>query len=499
MSVGAIDAAVDHMVATYPAICQPVTLPENSVEGRPVKAIKVANGTGARTGVLFLGGTHARELINPETVVTFALRLCDAYTNNTGLTFGPKAYAAATIKMLVNALDIFFVPMVNPDGRHFCLTSGDPWWRKNRSNHPGLPCRGVDLNRNYDILWSSGIGTSSNSCSEIFKGPAAFSEPETRNIRWMIDNFPDIACLVDIHSYSELVLFPWGHDENQTTDPNQNFQNPAFDGLRGTPGGYREFMPAGDLNAYIAASERVRDGIAAVRGRVYTAQQSIFLYPTSATTHDYAYARYFIDTGRRRILGFTVETAREFQPADAEKDNVISEVSAGMVEFLLETLCPAEVVQALLDAIFPLQAMRMFRDRQMLTTPAGQRYHAMFRAHALRLVDLAQTSKAAREAGGTILRIAAKFLTEKGSVSSKRITREDVEQVERALRSLRKEADRPLRADIDTALADLRKVEGKPLMAAFKSLANGGPGPKPRQPKVAAKPKPKGKGSKKTS
>jgi hypothetical protein len=258
-------------------------------------------------------------------------------------------------------------------------------------------------------------------------------------------------------------------------------------------------MPAGDLSAYVAASERVRDGIAAVRGRVYTAQQSIFLYPTSATTHDYAYARYFIDTGRRRILGFTVETAREFQPADAEKDNVISEVSAGMVEFLLETLCPAEVVQALLDAIFPLQAMRMFRDRQMLTTPAGQRYHAMFRAHALRLVDLAQTSKAAREAGGTILRIAAKFLTEKGSVSSKRITREDVEQVERALRSLRKEADRPLRADIDTALADLRKVEGKSLMAAFKSLASGGPGPKPKQPKVAAKPKSKGKGSKKTS
>ena len=52
------------------------------------------------------------------------------------------------------------------------------------------------------------------------------------------------------HSYSELVLYPWGDDQNQTTDPNQNFQNPAFDGQRGTPGNnYKEYIPA-DVEYY---------------------------------------------------------------------------------------------------------------------------------------------------------------------------------------------------------------------------------------------------------
>src|SRR4029434_3013686 len=99
-------------------------------------------------------------------------------------------------------------------------------------------------------LWASGIAPSSNAGADIFKGPGAFSEPETRNVRWMIDTFTNLACMIDIHSYSELVLYPWGDDENQTTNSNQNFQNPAFDGQRGIVGsGYKEYIPAADLHA----------------------------------------------------------------------------------------------------------------------------------------------------------------------------------------------------------------------------------------------------------
>ena len=292
----------------------------------------------------------------------------------------------------------------------------------------------------------------------------------------MIDNFPGLACVVDIHSYMELILYPWGDDDNQTIDPSQNFQNPAWDGQRGIVGsGYREYIPPGDLQAYITMGERVRDGIAAVRGHVYTVQQSPALYPTSGTTHDYAYSRYFIDTGRRRILGLTIETAREFQPADPEKDSVISEVSAGLMEFLLETLCPAEVVQALLDAIFPLQAMRTFRDRTMLASAAGLRYERMFRDHTLELVRLAQTSRSARHAGARVLSVAAEFFTRKGRVSPRRITGVDIVEVESALKVLRKEASRELKADIDIALKEVRKVGGKSLAAAFKSLPRRAP------------------------
>jgi murein tripeptide amidase MpaA len=473
LSVNAISDAIDHIATTYPALAQIIALPESSVEGRQIRALKIARaGDSNRTGVLFLGGTHARELVNPETVLSLALRLCDAYTNNTGLTFGPKTFQPSAIQTVVNGLDIFMLPLVNPDGRHFCLMpGGDPWWRKNRSNHPGLACRGVDLNRNCDFLWSSGIGTSNNACTDIFKGPGAFSEPETRNVRWMIETFTNLACMIDIHSYSELVLYPWGDDDNQTSNSNQNFQNPAFDGLRGIVGsGYKEYIPSGDLHDHVVMAERVRDGIAAVRGRVYTAQQSIALYPTTGTTHDYAYARHFVDTGRRRILGFTLETAREFQPADAEKNNVITEVSAGLMECLLETLCPADAVQAFIDALFPLRAMRSFRDRYMLKPAAGTRYEKMFRAHSLELTGLALDNKAVRDAGTELLRIAGRFFTAKDQVLPRKIANEDLVETDKALAVVRKHASQKLKAAIDAALADLKRLQGKPLTAAFKAL-----------------------------
>jgi len=499
MSVSAINSAVDYIAATYPAIAQPVALPEPSVEARPIKALKIANGTGAnRTGMLFLGGTHARELINPETVVSFALRLCDAYTHNTGLTFGPKSYEPSAIQVVVNGLDIFLLPMVNPDGREFCLAPGGyAMWRKNRrppsgAACPGLPANrkhGVDLNRNYDILWSSGIGTSSDSCNDIYKGPSAFSEPETRNVRWMIDSFPNIACMIDIHSYGELVLHPWGDDENQTTTPSQNFQNPAFDGLRGIVGsGYREYIPAEDLDAHVAAGERIRNGIAAVRGRTYTAQQSIFLYPTSGTTHDFAYARKFVDTGRRRILAFTVETAREFQPVDSEKDQVMTEVSAGLMESLLETLCPAEAVQALIDAIFPLQSMRDVRDRHMLKTAGGKRYERLLHAHAVEIVRLIQADDAALKAAAALLGVAGRFVTDQG-VSSRKITKGDLTEVAQTLAVFRKRASRALKAAIDGAGADLKKTQGRTLTSTFKALDQRKRLQKRKPPTRAARPR----------
>jgi hypothetical protein len=226
-----------------------------------------------------------------------------------------------------------------------------------------------------------------------------------------------------------------------------------------------------------------------VRGRVYTAEQGISLYPTTGTAQDYAYSRSFIDTGRRRILGFTLETAREFQPPDAEKDNVITEVSAGLMECLLETLCPAEVLQSLIDTIFPLPALRRFRDQYMLTTEAGVRYERMFRAHSLELVKLAEKSKAARGAGSTLLRVASQFFTDQGDLSPHKIASEDIVHVANALAVVRKEAGSKLKADIDIALKDVKKLEGESLRAAFKSLGKQEVDAKPKSSAVSARSK----------
>jgi carboxypeptidase T len=386
-----IESCLQYLASTYSSMTQIFVLPEHSIEGRTIRALKIASGGGSeRRGVLFIGGVHARELINPDTIVSFGLKMCQAYTANTGLTFGGKSYNAGTIKLLVEAMDIFLLPLVNPDGRVFVQSpSGDAWWRKNRNPNPGRPCKGIDLNRNYDFLWSSGIGTSADSCSDVFKGSAAFSEPETRNVRYMLDHFPNICCFMDIHSYSQLVLYPWGDDDNQMTDPSMNFQNHVWDGLRGVAGNpYREYIPAADQNSYVSTGTRIRDAIAAVRGRVYTLEQSIGLYPTTGTSDDYVYTRNFVDAATRKVHGFTVETATEFQPAYSEALNVVAETSAGMIEFCISCLCAIEATTRGLALTDELAEMRSFRDEVLLKSVAGRRYAELLQNNTAEVMDI---------------------------------------------------------------------------------------------------------------
>ena len=343
LTVDAIEQALQHIADTYPQIVSQMQLPEASPEGRISHAIKIAKGGGNRRGVLFLGGVHARELVNPDLLVAFALKLCQAYTTNTGLTYGPKSYSSADVKLIVETLDTIVYPLVNPDGRAYCQApNGVPMWRKNRAHHPGTACIGVDINRNFDFLWSSGIGTSTDPCDfQIYRGPTAFSEPETRNVRSLLETFPNVTSMIDVHSYSEDFLYPWGDDENQSTDPNMNFHNPAFDGARGGVGDvtYKEYIPQPDWDWFVRTAKRVTDAITAVRGRPYTPKESIGLYPTSGTSDDYAFARHFVDASKRRVYAFTLETGREFQPPFSEALAIMDEVSAGLVEFLLASIC----------------------------------------------------------------------------------------------------------------------------------------------------------------
>jgi murein tripeptide amidase MpaA len=271
-------------------------------------------------------------------LATFGLSLCQVYKNGTGLTFGSKSYDPSTIKNIVETLDVFIFPLVNPDGRIFVQSPlGDAMWRKNRNPNSGLPCKGVDINRNYDFLWDSGIGTSANSCTDVFRGSAAFSEPETRNVRHMIDTYTNIKFMIDVHSYSELVLYPWGDDDNQTSDPTMNFKNPQFDGQRGTPGDsmYREYIPKTDLDWFHETGLKIKEAISAVRGSNYAVQAGVALYPTSGTSHDFFYSLHTLDTGNRKIMAYTLETAKEFQPPYAEALKVMSEASAGLLEFCI--------------------------------------------------------------------------------------------------------------------------------------------------------------------
>src|SRR5262245_56076663 len=327
LTAAGIEPCLQYLATTYPSISQLQPRPETSIEGRVSRLVKIANGAGpTRPGILVIAGVHAREVVNPDMLVGFGLKLCQTYTANTGLAFGGKTYDASLVKQIVDHSDILLFPLVNPDGRVFVQApTGDLMWRKNRNPNPGLPGKGVDLNRNYDFLWASGIGTSADSTDFTYKGSTAFSEPETRNVRYLLDTYPNVRLMLDVHSYSELVLYPWGDDNNQTSDAGMNFQNPAYAGLRGVLGDslYQEYIPADDATWYAPSTARIRDATAAVRGRVYTAEQSPDLYPTTGTSDDYVFSRHFVDATKQRVRGITIETGQEFQPAFPEASHVM--------------------------------------------------------------------------------------------------------------------------------------------------------------------------------
>ncbi|SDZ23907.1 Zinc carboxypeptidase [Amycolatopsis xylanica] len=329
-----------------PGAASVIELPERSVQGTKIPVLRFRRGTRTdRPGVLLLGGVHARELMNPEILDNWMFRMAYAIEAQTSVNYQGSQYGYSTISLLIDSLDIFVVPLVNPDGHDYVMAAeSQRWWRKNRAPLP------VDLNRNYDFLFDSGIGTSTDPNSEVYRGSAAFSEPETRNIRWLLDTFPHITAALDLHSYSELILYPWGDDDDQTTDPAQNFRVPNAD--RGIPndGRYREYIPAGDLNWFVRTGNRMRDAISKARGRAYTVQQSVGLYPTTGTVDDYAFSRHFVNPALKDVRLICVETGiapppggdvlAAFQPPGEELRRVRDDVGPALMEFLIEVMCP---------------------------------------------------------------------------------------------------------------------------------------------------------------
>src|SRR5262249_41593938 len=209
------------------------------------------------------------------------------------------------------------------------------------------------------------------------QGRGAFAEPEARDVGHLLDHFPNVRMMVAVHSFSELVLYPWGDDNNQTAGPGMNFQNPAYNGLRGVLGDslYREYIPANDATWYATNSARIRDAIAAVRGRVYTAEQSPDLYPTTGTSDDYVFSRHFVDSVKRRVGGITIETGQEFQPAFPEAAHVMDEGAAGVMESCVINYCNNT------DDAVRVAALRAFRHKELLNSAAGRRCLQLFQAH----------------------------------------------------------------------------------------------------------------------
>jgi murein tripeptide amidase MpaA len=360
LNVVEIESALIGLASTYPSITQLLTLPFFTVERRQSHALVIGTGNGCpRTGVLIISGAHAREWGGPDICINFATDLLEAYTGGTGLAYGGTLYTAAEIQSIVQRLDVIVFPDINPDGRNFSQTTF-PMCRKNRNPASGGATNklGVDPNRNYDFLWdfntafapgaqAGGTLASNDPSNDLFHGTAPFSEAETKNVRWLFDQFPQISWFMDIHSYGGDILHSWGDDNNQSTTPGKNFTNAAWNGQRGVAGdAYGEYIGTCDLARFKSVGNSVRTAIAGVRGQSYAVDQSFLLpswgspYPTSGASDDWVFSRYFTNPTKKKVGSYTVEfnTVHTFFPTWADMVPIILDIDAGLVKFCLRAV-----------------------------------------------------------------------------------------------------------------------------------------------------------------
>ncbi|SPE64320.1 Carboxypeptidase T precursor [Streptomyces netropsis] len=350
LNVTEVESGVAGLAAAFPT-ADLIELPEPTFEGRTCHALRI--GTQRREpkpAIVLIGGAHAREWGSCEILVSLAADLLHAHTGGTGLAYGGTSFTSAQVRTILEELDVIVFPLVNPDGRHYSQTV-DPMWRRNRNpaQSGGDPAAiGVDLNRNYDHLFDYRtafhplapvrVSDSPADPDQVYQGPEPFSEPETRNVRWLIDRFIRTRWFVDVHSYTQKMLYVWGDDQNQSVDPAKNFHNPLFDGKRGLKDGlvYAEFIEEDDADDSAVLAERFCEALKGVRGKEYTPEPAFDLYPTCGTSDDYIYARHILSgQEEEKILAFTVEWGMAFSPPWAEMERIVLDVDAGLVQFCL--------------------------------------------------------------------------------------------------------------------------------------------------------------------
>ncbi len=266
------------------------SLTSNAASGYDIKVLKMTNTATNEIDkpILFIhSAMHAREYATAELTLRFAQHLVNNYGKN------------ADASWVLDHHQVHIVFHMNPDGRKQAETG--LLWRKNAN---GNFCSsspediGVDLNRNFSMFWNAtDFGSSPNECAQTFRGPEAASEPETKAVENYIrsiyaDNRGPLetdaapanttGMHIDVHSFSELVLWPWGHTNA-----------PAPNGV---------------------ALRTLGRKLAFFNG--YTPQQSIGLYATDGTSDDVSY-------GELGVAAYTFELGTNFFQNCSAFDNKI--------------------------------------------------------------------------------------------------------------------------------------------------------------------------------
>ncbi len=289
-SVAQMGTELQQIHETYPELTTLESIGQ-SWEERPIWALKISDNPledEDEPAILYYGAHHAREWISFEVPLALAHFLLSNYGSNEEITG------------LVNEREIWIVPIVNPDGVVHSQTEYT-MWRKNRRKYEQNPTRwwgsgskdGVDLNRNYSYMWGN-VGASSSPSSDTYHGTEPFSEPEIIALKELTIREQFDAAL-GFHSYSELVLYPFGYD-------------------------YDAHAPDEPVLKELA------EGMAAFTG--YTPQKITDLYACMGTSDDWFY-------GEMGVFAFTIELGTWFIPDDDEV-GPICETNIESCMFLLE-------------------------------------------------------------------------------------------------------------------------------------------------------------------
>jgi PKD repeat protein/murein tripeptide amidase MpaA len=260
---------------------------DNGEVGYDLMVLKITNKNiaGDKPKLLINTGLHAREYAPVALATDFAHMLLEQYETN------------ADIQWIVDNHEVHLLLQSNPDGRK--IAEGGVYQRKNvNTNHCASSTVGVDLNRNFAFFWNSTPdGSSGDECSEVFRGTSAESEPETQALsNYARSIFPDArgpneedaapadttGIHLDIHSYSQLVLWPYGHTDR--VSPNNS-----------------GFVALGNKFAWF---------------NNYTPQQSVGLYATDGTSDDVSY-------GELGVAAFTFELGTSFFQQCSTYENTI--------------------------------------------------------------------------------------------------------------------------------------------------------------------------------
>jgi carboxypeptidase T len=311
-------AEINQVIAANPGLISKRVI-GTSYQGREIWALKISDNVAtdeAEPEVLFTHHQHAREHLTVE----MALYLVHQLVESTD----------AQVRNLVNNREIWIVPDMNPDGGEYDIATGSyRAWRKNRQPNAGSSNVGTDMNRNWNYQWGCCGGSSGSTGSETYRGTAPESAPEVRVVAdfvrsRVVDGKQQITIGIDFHTFSELILWPYGYTFNDTA-----------------PG-----MTQEERNTHATLGQRM----AQTNG--YTPEQASDLYITDGSIDDWLW-------GNQRIYSYTFEMYPSsggtggFYPPDEVISRETSRNRAAVLMLLDFADCPKRVIGASCDGTPP--------------------------------------------------------------------------------------------------------------------------------------------------